>query len=106
MEVPLQEPQLPLEPQEPYVPQVLPVPKDFFVEGDMTNGELWASLLNSTQFKFAQAHVFPNKFVTKLTKEVPLNLMLVLPLLEFRFSLELTLLLFMALWWMNIHTDS
>ena len=55
-EVPLQEPQVPLEPQESPVPQVPPMPKSLFVEGDMINVELRASLINLTQLMIDQAH--------------------------------------------------
>ena len=64
-EVPLQEPQVPPEPQEPQVPQVPLRSHSPFVEEDMTNAELRASLMNFTQLMTAQAHVVNNNFVAQ-----------------------------------------
>ena len=44
-DVPLQEPQVPLEPQEPHNP---PMPLDPFVEGDMINFEFRDGIMNFT----------------------------------------------------------
>ena len=64
-EVPLQEPQVPPEPKEPLVPQMLPILQAHFVEGHMTNAELRFALMNLTQLLTAQDHVINNHFVAQ-----------------------------------------
>ena len=54
------EPQVAPEPQEP---QVTHMPQYPFVEEDMTNAELRASLMNFTQLMTAQAQVITNHLV-------------------------------------------
>ena len=58
---------MPLEPQDPQVPPMRQAP---FVEGDMTNAEFRANLMNLTQLMMAQAHVRNNHFVAQDNKGV------------------------------------
>ena len=64
-EVPLQEPQVALEPQDP---QVIVMPKSLFLKGYMTNVDLRASLKNLTQLMTAQSHVINNNFFAVRTR--------------------------------------
>ena len=72
-EVPLQEPQVSPEPQEHQVPQMPPIPQAPFVEGDMTNAELRAALMNLTQLMTAQAHDVNNHLVAQAYQGVGLQ---------------------------------
>ena len=56
---------MPPEPQDPQVPPMPKVPQIPFVEGDMTNAVLKASLMNLTQLMTAKAHVINNPIVVQ-----------------------------------------
>lgn len=53
----------------PLEPQVPPMPQAAFIEGDMTNAELGANLMNLIQLMTTQAHVVNNHFVAQANKE-------------------------------------
>ena len=52
------------------MPQMPPMGQAPFVEGDMTNAELRASVMNLTELMTAQAHVFNNHFIVQANQGV------------------------------------
>ena len=54
----------------PLEPQVPPMPQAAFIEGDMTNAELGANLMNLIQLMTTQAHVVNNHFVAQANQGV------------------------------------